>query len=174
MKTHRRSSLVLSTLVLGTVTSGTALAAPPGLVVQRSIAGVELDGRPREAVVAAWGAPDKVSATPLNCGIVYDRMIWSARRLEAGLMDSSRAEARCRSAGPTTALVALSTRSRRHRTREGLGVGSTERALRSVLRGARCAGYRGRRSCRVGSPIARHTTFDLRAGRVWRVTIAQL
>lgn len=59
------------------------------------------------------------------------------------------------------------------RTASGVGVGSTESAVRSGVRGVRCETIAGFRSCHTGQFLAgrRVTDFSLRRGKVTRVTV---
>ena len=59
------------------------------------------------------------------------------------------------------------------RTATGVGVGSTESAVRRGVRGVRCETIAGFRSCHTGRFLAgrRITDFSLRRGRVTRVTV---
>jgi hypothetical protein len=59
------------------------------------------------------------------------------------------------------------------RTARGVGVGSTERAVRRKVSGVRCETLAGVRSCHTGDflPGKRVTDFHLRNGRVTRVTV---
>ena len=73
-------------------------------------------------------------------------------------------------------VVVLSTAGRRERTRRGVGVGSTERAVRRLVPGARCESAEGVRTCSVGGLDVgdRNTVFVLRGGRVRSVTVARV
>jgi hypothetical protein len=59
------------------------------------------------------------------------------------------------------------------RTASGVGVGSSESAIRSGVRGVRCETIAGFRSCHTGQFLAgrRVTDFSIRRGRVTRVTV---
>lgn len=59
------------------------------------------------------------------------------------------------------------------RTATGVGIGSTESAVRRGVRGVRCETIAGFRSCHTGQFLAgrRVTDFSLRRGRVTRVTV---
>ena len=67
----------------------------------------------------------------------------------------------------------VSTTRRSERTPTGVGVGSTERAVRRGVRGVRCRTELGARFCLVGSqlPGRRVTAFFLERGRVTRVDV---
>ena len=67
----------------------------------------------------------------------------------------------------------LSTTRRSERTPTGVGVGSTERAVRRGVRGVRCRTEVGARLCLVGRqlPGRRVTAFFLERGRVTRVDV---
>lgn len=67
----------------------------------------------------------------------------------------------------------ITTTGRRERTSRGVGVGSTERAVRTRVRNVRCETVAGSRSCHVGSfrPGRRVTDFKIRRGRVYEVVI---
>jgi hypothetical protein len=67
----------------------------------------------------------------------------------------------------------VTTTDRRQKTRTGVGVGSSERAVRRGVAHVRCTGPRTLRSCTVGRLLAgrRVTSFVLTKDRVRRVTL---
>jgi hypothetical protein len=68
------------------------------------------------------------------------------------------------------------TTGRGDRTRRGIGVGSTEAAVKAKVPGVSCATFEGTRLCRRGAdePGERGTIFFLENGRVTRVDVAVL
>src|SRR5688572_8627237 len=68
------------------------------------------------------------------------------------------------------------TTGRGDRTRRGIGVGSTEQAVKAKVPGVACATFEGTRLCRRGAeqPGERGTIFFLENGRVTRVDVAVL
>ena len=73
-------------------------------------------------------------------------------------------------------VTAVSTTGRGDRTAKGIGVGSTEKALRAKHKGLRCEGSGEFRACfreaQINGP--RVTSFQIRNGRIWRMTVAFL
>ena len=69
-------------------------------------------------------------------------------------------------------LSSISTTRRSERTARGIGVGSTRRQVKLKVRGVRC----GQRVCTVGKLLPGRivTSFFLRRGIVWRVSIARV
>jgi hypothetical protein len=69
-----------------------------------------------------------------------------------------------------------STTGRGDRTRRGIGVGSTEQAVKANVPGVSCATFEGTRLCQRGArrPGERGTIFFLAGGRVTRVDVALL
>jgi hypothetical protein len=67
----------------------------------------------------------------------------------------------------------ITTTDRRQKTASGVGVGSSEAAVRRTVRGVSCTGPRTLRSCVVGRELAgrRVTRFVLTADRVRRITL---
>jgi hypothetical protein len=67
----------------------------------------------------------------------------------------------------------VTTTDRRQRTRSGVGVGSSERAVKRGVAHVRCTGPRTLRSCTVGAlrPGRRVTSFTLTRDRVRRITL---
>ncbi len=77
----------------------------------------------------------------------------------------------------TAPVTAVETESRADRTAAGLGVGSTERQLRSGLKGLKCETDLGYRTCVLGvlRPGRLVTDFSLStSGRVKRVTLGRV
>jgi hypothetical protein len=70
-------------------------------------------------------------------------------------------------------VTAVSTEGPGDRTARGVGVGSTERAVRRRVPGVRCETFEGTRICQRGRGLAgdRVNVFFVRNGRVVRVTV---
>jgi hypothetical protein len=70
-------------------------------------------------------------------------------------------------------VTSVSTTGPGDRTIRGIGVGSTELAVRRNVRGVRCESFGGLRSCHTGRfrPGERVTDFTIRKGRVSRVLV---
>jgi hypothetical protein len=155
--THRVRAAVC--LALAAV-SFAALTAPADalIVPQRSIAGVHL-GMTQARVRAVVGRPDHVARARNEFGR-YTVFIYRRRQLQVVFQGGG-------------AVTSVGTESRRERTRTGVGVGSTERAVRRGVRDVRCKTVTGTRTCHVGTLRAgrRVTDFLLRRGRVVRVTL---
>jgi hypothetical protein len=136
------------------------LAAPVAgatIVPQQGMAGVRV-GMTRAQVEAALGTPLRVVRGTNDFGRYTElRYPFRVRVLLQG----------------DVSVTAVWTTGRRERTASGVGVGSTEAEVRAGVRGVRCETVGGFRSCSLGSfrPGARVTDFQLRAGRVVRVTV---
>ena len=145
------------------------------------------------ALLAALGAPAAASAL-----VQVDRGIAGAR------LGSTRAEVRAALGGPRTArsgandfgpfsrwtyrggitvlfqgraeVSSVSTTGRGDRTARGVGVGSSERAVRQRVRGVRCETIVGSRSCHTGRFTAGEiiTDFLIRGGTVRRITVGRV
>src|SRR4051794_32383805 len=147
---------IVATITLG---AGLALAPPAGALVQvdRGIAGARL-GNTRAEVRAALGAPRSVQRGTNDFGrfLVYKyrggiTVTFQGRKQVTGV--------------DTTGLG--------DRTRQGVGVGSSEAAADAV-HGVRCEVVAGARTCHTGTISAgqRVTLFDIATGKVSRVTVA--
>ena len=130
-------------------------AAGATIVVQRSIAGVSI-ALSQAKVRAILGKPSKV----VRGRNAFGRYV--EYRYRGLVLDFQ-------GGNP---LSSISTIRRTERTRRGIGVGSTRRAVRRRVRGARC----GRTLCTVGQLLPGRivTTFYLRRGIVRRVSIARV
>ena len=151
-----------------TLTLTAALLAPLGapaaaeamIQVDRGIAGARL-GNTRAEVRAALGSPESVRSgtNPFGRFVEY-RFRGGIRVLFQGRREVS----------------SVSTTGRGDRTRRGVGVGSTEAAVRNRVRGVRCETIGGTRSCHTGRFTAGEiiTDFLLRNGKVIRVTVGRV
>jgi hypothetical protein len=132
-----------------------AAAAPAqaSFEINRSMAGVRI-GMTSEEVEAKLGAPASKS-------LGTDFVDWTYRSpaLQVTLKPD---------------VITLFTSSRTQRGPGGVGVGTTEKRLRAVVRRARCSGSGTARMCVVGSFDTGRlaTVFSIRRGRVRDVTIA--
>jgi hypothetical protein len=139
-----------------------ASLAEARIVPQKGIQGINLN-MTRAQVVQKKGQPDEEKVVPNE--ILGQQRIMRYGRTRAGFSG----------AGPGARVVGVTTRARRQRTRSGVGVGSTEAAVRAGVRGIRCRTEFGSRHCFKGRfrPGERVTDFSLsEAGRVTRVTVA--
>lgn len=139
-------------------------AANGSLVPQGSIRGVKV-GMTLTQVRERLGNPTSNRAT-------RHPILGLTRTLRYGQLTVS-LDGRANTA-PVTAVV---TGSRADRTASGLGVGSTERQLRSGLRGLKCETSLGYRTCVLGvlRPGRLVTDFSLStSGRVKRVTLGRV
>jgi hypothetical protein len=150
--------MLLSSLAVLAAALAAPAAAPALIQVDRGISGVRLTNSQAE-VRAALGKPRRV---------IRDRNIF----------------------GPTLTFVyrggitvffqgrrnvtAVFTTGRGDRTRRGVGVGSTEQAVRNRVPGVTCDSVSGVRSCHTNEflPGQRVTDFRIRNGRVNRVAVS--
>jgi hypothetical protein len=144
--------IAVTALVAGAALPSVAAAS---LRMNRAVARVSLGNRER-AVRARLGTPTTVASD----GRVRT-LVWADRKLAVTFV------------GRVAAII--TTRNPRERTRAGIGVGSSVRAVRARVPGARCGRNGSFRFCRTGSvkPGRRSTTFLLRSGRVAAVTVAR-
>ena len=140
------------------------LAAPAAadalIQVDRGIAGARL-GNTRAEVRAALGAPSSARSGTNDFGSFVQ---W---RLRGGItvIFQGRRE-----------VSSVSTSGRGDRTRRGVGVGSSEAAVRQRVGGVRCETVAGFRSCHTGRFTAGEiiTDFQIRGGTVRRVTVGRV
>jgi hypothetical protein len=137
------------------------LAVAPGASAtirpQVGMAGVQLH-MTREQVRARLGPPRTVHHLRNDFGLVTQYLYPHAVRVT--FQSGSR-------------VTAIDTTGRHERTARGVGVGSSERTVRSKVAHVRCETIAGVRSCHVGAFRAgrRVTDFLIRRGRVVRVTV---
>jgi hypothetical protein len=151
-----RRAVVISVVLL------VVAAAPAGalIVVQRSIAGVKL-GMTAKQVRGVLGKPDAVSYPK-------DPIQGTVKRYRYGLTEVFIAR------GNDGRVYAITTRSTRQRTSDGVGVGSSEAAVHAHVDGVHCEGSGSTRICQVGKALPGHrvTTFFIsKAGKVKRVSL---
>jgi hypothetical protein len=139
---------------------GAPAAAEALVQVDRGIAGARL-GNTRAEVRAALGSPESIRSgtNPFGRFVRY-RFRGGITVLFQGRREVSN----------------VSTTGRGDRTARGVGVGSTERAVRRRVRGVRCETIGGTRSCHTGRFTAGEiiTDFLLRRGKVVRVTVGRV
>ena len=153
-RSARLTALALTPLMAVAVTAPAAHAA---IRPQIGMAGVRLH-MTREQVRAALGAPRTVHHLRNDFGPFTEYLYPHAVRVS--FQSGSR-------------VTAIDTTGRHERTSRGVGVGSTERTVRSKVAHVRCETISGIRSCHVGAFRAgrRVTDFLMRRGRVVRVTV---
>lgn len=149
---------IRSVLVIAAVSGVAAVAPAHGAIVpNRSIAGVSL-GMSQTKVRALLGPPPRVIR----------------RRNEITVSDTEFRYPRLSVvfAGDGNASFVATTKTH-ERTRRGIGVGSSEADVRSLVGNVTCATELGRRSCqtRDARPGVALTQFDIRSGLVWRVSV---
>jgi hypothetical protein len=147
-------------LILATALAVLLLAAPPAgaiIQVQRSISGVALN-MSQSQVRAALGTPSRTVHGRNDFGQ------FTEFRYTGGITVNFQGNAN---------VTAVSETGPGDRTANGVGVGSSEQAVRTRVAGARCATEFGIRTCQVGRSLPGHrvTAFLIRAGHVTRVTI---
>ena len=131
-------------------------AAPARIVVQKSIAGVQLR-MTRAKVIQLLGQPPKRRTGTNIFGRWTDFVYPSVRvTFQSGARVTS-----------------LRTTSRRERTARGVGPGATEAQVRARVAGVRCRTESGFRHCWLGRflPGGLVTDFHIRRGRVSAVVI---
>jgi hypothetical protein len=149
--------LLLAALAAGLATLVLAPAADALIQVDRGIAGARL-GNTRAQVRAALGPPARIRSGRNDFGR------FTVFRYHGGITVSFQGRRR---------VSAVTTTGPGDRTVGGVGVGSTEAAVKARVPGVRCETIAGTRSCHTGRFVAgrRVTDFLLRNGRVRRVTV---
>jgi hypothetical protein len=139
---------------------GTPAAAEALVQVDRGIAGARL-GNTRAEVRAALGAPESSRSGTNDFGAFLQ---WRFRGGITVIFQGRRE------------VSSVSTTGRGDRTRRGVGIGSTEAAVRNRVRGIRCETIVGTRSCHTGRFTVGEiiTDFQLRGGKVRRVSIGRV
>jgi opacity protein-like surface antigen len=135
----------------------TPAAAAAMIQVDRGIAGARLDNT-RAEVRAALGRPASTRSGKNPFGRFVE---WRFRGGIRVLFQGGRR------------VTSVSTTGLGDRTRRGVGVRSSERAVRRRVAGVRCEDFGDVRSCHTGEfkPGRRITDFLIRGGRVTRVTV---
>jgi len=149
----------LAVVIVAACAAALAVPAAAGALVQidRGLAGARLDNT-RAEVRAALGRP----SSRLSGENKFGRFIeW---RFRGGIRVLFQGGER---------VTNVSTTGFGDRTRRGVGVGSTQRAVRRRVAGVRCESFGDVRSCHTGEFEAggRITDFLIRGGRVIRVTV---
>ena len=136
-----------------------SLALPPTnaaakIVLNRGVEPVRI-GMTAKQVRAKLGAADITERSGATTSLVY-----RSRKLVVTVLSGR--------------VQIVSTRSRRERTVEGVGPGSTLRAVRRGVRGARCGAKAGVYVCKIGSSRTgrRSTVFLIAGGVVETVSVA--
>ena len=150
--------LLLACLALLLISS----AAEARIVPQKGIMGINLN-MTRAQVVQKKGRPDADKVVPNEIlGKVRVMRYGKTKVTFNGTRSSSR-------------VISVSTRDRRQRTRSGVGVGSTETAVKNGVQGVQCKTEFGSRHCFKGQFTAGHRVTDFSistpAHRVTRVTV---
>jgi hypothetical protein len=149
-------------MVLSVVAGAAVLALLPSsalalIQVQRGIAGVPLNATQAQ-MRTALGAP---------AGVRHGRndfSVFTEFRFAGGLTVFFQGNMR---------VTSVSTTGLGDRTARGIGVGSSEAAVKQRVAGVRCTTEAGFRHCQVGQSVPGHrvTDFAIRNGRVTRVTV---
>ena len=149
-------------LLAVTATALAALAAAPAaqalIQIDRGIAGARI-GNSQAEVRAALGRPSAI-VTGTNDFGPYTQFRYRRARLRVTFQGQTR-------------VTAVSLTGPGDRTARGVGVGSSEQAVKDRVAGVTCETFGGFRSCHTkqGLPGQRITDFAIRGGRVSRVTV---
>jgi hypothetical protein len=152
----------LAILALCTAAAAIALPAAAQAMIQvdRGIAGARLDNT-RGEVRAALGAPVRTRRGTNDFGP------WLRYEYRGGITVLFQGRRR---------VSLVTTTGRGDRTARGVGVGSTEAAVRARVRGVRCETISGGRSCHTGRFTAGEiiTDFVIRGGTVRRASVGRV
>ena len=153
-------SKLVAVLAAGIAPLAAPAAAEALIQVDRGIAGARL-GNTRAEVRAALGAPESARSGTNDFGAFLQ---WRFRGGITVIFQGRRE------------VSTVSTTGRGDRTVRGVGVGSTEAAVRNRVRGIRCETIVGTRSCHTGRFTVGEiiTDFQLRDGKVRRVAIGRV
>lgn len=154
------TALVTAAAVLAVPAAAGATLVPqgPGIIPQKSIAGVRL-GLTEGQVRARLGEPSQTIRESNDFGR-YVELVYRPERLRVRLQGEQQ-------------VTWVSTTSRWERTRRGVRVGSHERSVRRNVRGVRCSSFGRFRSCVVGRELPGRTVtvFNIRRERVTRISL---
>jgi hypothetical protein len=150
----RRAVVAVAVIALWLVPASTADAV---IQVQRGISGIALGMSPAR-VKAGLGMPAKVKTGSNDFG-PFTQYLY-----RGGITVTFQGNAN---------VTAITITGPTDRTARGVGVGSTETAVKARVSGVKCETTGGVRSCHVGAFLPGHrvTDFVIRNGRVSRVTV---
>lgn len=153
----RSTALALVAVLALSAAAVAAAPRPMRIVPQVSIRGIGV-GMTGAQVRRAAGRPDaeEVRSHP----VLGRTKVWRYGRATV-TFDGRRS---------SSLVVSITTTSRSDRTATGVGVGSTEAAVRAAVAGARCVTELGYRHCVVGRQVAGRVVTDFSIGSSGRVT----
>jgi hypothetical protein len=152
---HRRVLSFAVALICVLVWAPAAMAI---IQVQRGISGVALGMTPAQ-VKAGLGVPPKVKKGTNDFG-KFTQFLYAGGTLTVTFQGN-------------TDVTGVAITGQTDKTPSGVGVGSTETAVKKGVKGVACHTAAGTRSCDVGKLLPGHrvTDFLLKAGKVVRVTV---
>lgn len=153
----RSTALALVAVLALSAAAVAAAPRPMRIVPQVSIRGIGV-GMTGAQVRHAAGRPDAEAVR--NHPVLGRTKVWRYGRATV-TFDGTRS---------SSEVVSVTTTSRSDRTAKGVGVGSTEAAVRAGVAGVRCVTELGYRHCVVGRQVAGQLVTDFSIGRSGRVT----